>query len=194
MPLLNYPDGSLEPVTVAEARTACRIDGTELDGELAGLISAAREQAEHITGRYYRLQVQRTALADWPAERYLVLDLPYPVGAVVSYRSAAAPEDWTTLAPEQYWWQAFGFETRIKLRAAVLAWPALANSAEWDERVHVDVTVGPEDIGTVPACVKRYILASVAAWLEVPAAQRAGGQLSANPLFERLLDPERLWA
>lgn len=194
MPLFSYPQDSTEPVSLTEARAACRIDSTELDGELAGLISAAREQAEHITGRYYRLQVQRTALADWPAERYLVLDLPYPVGAVVSYRSSADPENWSLLAADQYWWQAFGFETRIKLRAAVSAWPALANSAEWDERVLVDVTVGPEDISTVPACVKRYILASVAAWLEVPAAQRAGGPLSANPLFERLLDAERLWA
>lgn len=54
MALLSYPNGSIEPVAVADARVACRIDGLDLDGELAGLISAAREQAEHITGRLAR--------------------------------------------------------------------------------------------------------------------------------------------
>lgn len=40
---------------------ACRLDDA-LTPQVAGLITVARQQAEHITGRYYRLRVQRTAL------------------------------------------------------------------------------------------------------------------------------------
>lgn len=44
---------SVEPVTLAEAKSHCRIDAdiTEHDGLLELLIQAAREQAEHDTGR-----------------------------------------------------------------------------------------------------------------------------------------------
>jgi uncharacterized phiE125 gp8 family phage protein len=193
MLLFPYPPGSIEPVADADARVACRIDGTELDAELVGLISAAREQAEHITGRYWRLQVQRVELADWPAGRELLLDLPAAATVAISYRSAATPDDWTALASDQIRWGALGHQTSIRLRAAVAAWPELADATEWPDRLRIDVTVGPADVATVPASVQRYILASVAAWLEQPAAQRAGQALSANPLFERLLDAERLW-
>lgn len=51
MPLLSYPQDSTEPVTTADAMLACRLDDA-LTPQVAGLI----------TGRYYRLQVQRTAL------------------------------------------------------------------------------------------------------------------------------------
>jgi uncharacterized phiE125 gp8 family phage protein len=196
MPTLHtYPPGSLEPVTLAEAKDACRVDISELDADIGVSIAAAREAAEQITSRWYRRQVQRALLADWPAESFVVLPLYAPQAVVVEYRSAADPEAWTQWPADQYRWSGFGFETRIDRRRAVPAWPALADALEWPERVRIDVTVGPLDASTVPASVRRYILATVAAWLEQPAAQRAGsGGLSANPLFERLLDREKLWA
>jgi hypothetical protein len=193
--LLSYPNGSVEPVTPADARLACRIDGTELDAELAINIEQARASAEHITSRWYRRQVQREQLADWPAESFIVLPLYAPQAVVIEYRSAADPEAWTPWPADQYRWGSFGFETRIDRRRTVPAWPLLADALEWPERVRIDVTVGPVDAATVPACVRRYILASVAAWVDQPAAQRAGsGDIQANPLFEHLLDGERLWA
>ena len=110
----------------------------------------------------------------------------------ISYRSAATPEDWTALASDQIRWGALGHQTSIRLRAAVAAWPELADATEWPDRLRVDVTVGPADVASVPASVQRYILASVAGWLDQSAAL-ADGRLQANPLFERLLDRERLW-
>lgn len=187
--------GEPEPVTLAEARLACRLSDGELDAELADLIATAREQAEHITSRFYRRQIQVQPMSDWPLARYLLLPLHDPAAVVITYRSAADPDNWTTFAADQFRWGPLGHETSIRLRAGV-EWPTLASAEEWGEaeRVRIAVTVGPSDVASVPACVRRYILASVAAWLEQPAAQRAGGQLSTHPLFERLLDPERLWA
>lgn len=196
--LLTYPPGSLEPVTLSEAKASCRVDGSELDADIGVTIAAARESAEQITGRWYRRQVQREQRADWPAESFIVLPLYAPQAVAIEYRSAADPEAWTPWPADQFRWGAFGFETRIDRRRAVPAWPLLADALEWPERVRIDVTVGPADLAdpaAVPGTVRRYILAQVSAWLEQPAAQRAGsGGLSANPLFERLLDREKLWA
>lgn len=50
MPLLSYPSGSTEPVTTADAMLACRLDDA-LTPQVAGLITVARQQAEHITYR-----------------------------------------------------------------------------------------------------------------------------------------------
>lgn len=192
-PLLAYPTGSSEPVTVSEARLACRIDGSVLDSDLALSIEQARQAAEHITGRFYRRQVRRVELSGWPAERFLLLDLHQPVAVAIAIRSSAEPEDWTAVDAGVFWWSARGLQTHIQLRAAQPTWPELA-SEETGLRVRLDVTVGPGEDDLVPAAVRRYILATCAAWFAQPEAQRIGSGISANPLFERLLDGERLWA
>lgn len=192
--LLSYVSGSAEPVSVFEAREACRAV-PELDIEIGVSLQAAREQAEQITSRFYRRQVQREVLADWPIERYLVLDLHEPGAVKIEYRSAVSPDTWTELPADQYRWAASGHQTRIALRAVVAGWPLLAGSEEWPDRVRIDVTVGPASAAMVPAVVRRYMLAHTAAWLEQPAAQRSGsGDIKANPLFDHLLDGERLWS
>ena len=189
MALLSYPPGSVEPVAVADARVACRIDGSELDAELAGLISAAREQAEHITGRQYRAQVLRESLAGWP-EGTLSLSVDKATAVVITYRSAVSPETWATLDAAAYRWACFDGRTLIN-PADGTSWPDLAPD-DYPERVRVDVTSGPADADQVPESVRQYILASIAAWIDQPGAL-ADGRLQPHPLFERLLDRERLW-
>jgi uncharacterized phiE125 gp8 family phage protein len=189
MALLSYPNGSIEPVAVADARVACRIDGSERDAELAGLISAAREHAEHITSRQYRAQVLRESLAGWP-DGTLSLSVDKATAVVITYRSAASPETWATLDAAAYRWACFDGRTLIN-PADGTSWPDLAPD-DYPERVRVDVTSGPADADQVPESVRQYILASIAAWIDQPGAL-ADGRLQPHPLFERLLDRERLW-
>lgn len=62
-----------EPVSLAEAKTYCRIDGTDEDALLGALIAAARLHVESLTGRALVTQTWRLVL-NCPAG--LVIPLP----------------------------------------------------------------------------------------------------------------------
>ncbi|MCR5864655.1 hypothetical protein [Aquincola sp. J276] len=169
-----------EPVSLAEAKLAAKVDGSEQDTLVAGLITVAREQAEQLTNRLFGAQIWRAELADWPAADQL-LEVYGPTAVAVSYRTGAT---WTAVAPEAVAWAASGRGTVV---APVLggSWPTLAAVA-LGPRVRIDITAGEE----AEESVKLYIKASVTHWLQSPAAAQAG-TLTPNPLFARLLD--RSW-
>jgi uncharacterized phiE125 gp8 family phage protein len=189
---IAYTAGSQEPVSVDEARAACRLDDAELDLDLLLSIQQAREQAEVLTGRCYRGQRLRDEFVGWPAGATLCLPVHEATAVEIRYRSAAQPDDWTLLDASQYRWSSQRADTRIDRRSTVASWPELA-TPDYGSRVRVEVTAGPAADATLPASVRRFILAHVAAWVELPAALRAGGAVAVNPLAERLLDGERLW-
>ena len=186
-----------EPVTVAAAKLAASIDAdvTAWDTEIAVLISAAREQAEHITGRTYRTTVWREELTDWPAVDDAIR--VYAATAVaVSYWTGSA---WATMAPGTVDFAPGGIGGCGTCVAPVSGiWPSLGDRS-LGARVLIDLTAGPAvptpEGGSVeiPAVVDRYIKAHVAAWRKNPEAT-ASASLGAHPLLDRLLDSERLWA
>ena len=51
MALIRITAPATEPIDLATAKLHCRVDGTDEDTLIAALIVAAREQAEHETGR-----------------------------------------------------------------------------------------------------------------------------------------------
>ncbi|WP_349745234.1 hypothetical protein [Roseateles cavernae] len=192
---LSHPGA--EPVTVAAAKLAASIDAdiTAWDTDIAGLISAARESAEHMTGRTYRRTVWREELADWPA----VTDAIRVHGAsacAISYWTGSA---WATLDAAAYVYAPGGIGnvgTCVAPSLAAGSWPALGAVA-LGPRVRVDITAGPPvpEEGqpvVVPAQVDRYIKAHVSAWRKNPEAT-ASASLAANPLLASLLDAEKLW-
>lgn len=176
-----------EPVTLAEARLAARIDAQddELDDHIETLISAARRLAEQQTGRSYVRKTVRYQLAEWPsvAERFPVHE---PAAVAVSYWDGAT---WATLSSAAFVF--FAAEAGTGVAPALgTAWPQLGQVAG-GPRVRFDFTVGPADPpATVDACVKVFIKAVVAYWHDNPAAAD-GGDVPRRLLG--LLDPERLW-
>lgn len=185
---ISYVVDSVEPVSLAEAKLAARVDGDELDDLINGYIAAAREAAEHITGRCYRPQVLRTELADWPAacdaiavhqatacvaRRWDGTQFAAVAGAAFVFAPGGIGNNGTVLAP-----------------LAGTNWPDPADRPV-GPRVQIDLTAGPASPADVPEQVKTYIKATVAAWLKTPEAL-AGNSLAPNPLFERLLDQQRL--
>ena len=179
-----------EPVSVDEAKLAARVDVDDLDDEITSLISAARGQAEDITGRCYREQVQRYELTDWPS----VCDALPTYGATacaITFWDGAAWSD--PLDAAQYAFAAGGLGDIATILAPVTAWPVLG-ARIIGARVRIDLTAGPSEGDIVPDQVKTYIKASVSAWLKTPEAQGAGreGVLTPNPLFARLLDGQKL--
>lgn len=192
MRLLSYPSASREPVSVDEAREACRLDDDALDIQIAGAITAARESAEQITGKRYRQAILRRELQDWPDDDRIELPVWQPTAFSVSYRSEADPTNWTTLPTTAYRAGTLGNGAHVTL-AAGQSWPTLAGE-EWGDRVRIDVTAGSADGADVPESVRLYIKAAVVSASDEPGALMSD-RMRVNPYFDRMLDSERLaWA
>lgn len=180
-----------EPITLAEAKRAARLDtaASELDAVVSDLITAAREQAEHLTGRQYRDVVMRATAVDWPAACRPALRIHAPRSVAISYWAGSA---WQNLAGSAFAWAAAD-EGGLRVAAALGAsWPALGQVAI-GPRVRIDVATGPATPADVDQSVKLFIRAQVAAWIDSPGAISAG-RLEVNPLFARLLDGHLFWA
>ena len=75
-----------EPVTLAEAKSFCRIDGSDEDALVNALIAAARLQVESLTGRALITQTWRLTMACAPR----LVELPViPVAALVAAPAGA---------------------------------------------------------------------------------------------------------
>jgi len=177
-----------EPVTLSEAKLAARIDAddTALDALLSGLITAAREQAEQITGRYYVGTTVRRDLTDWPAADD-VLPVYAARAVAINYWSGGV---WVDLSGAGFVYAASGPGT-VLAPALGAAWPALGEVAI-GPRVRVDITAGLVDPTTAPEQVKLYIKALVSFWVDNPAA--AAGRGDPGDQLHRLLDRERIWS
>ena len=175
-----------EPVTAAELRRAQRLfdDETQHDAELASLAKSAREVAEQQAGIWVMDQRVRLSLLEWPAS---VVVPRGPVQGVheVSIWTGAA---WDVVDTSLYVAEQQGTEFVIE---PVNGWPSPANKP--GARVRVDLNVGWPDAASVPECVKRFILAQVAAWFDNPAAAQMQ-RLQPHPYLSGLLDPVRTFA
>jgi uncharacterized phiE125 gp8 family phage protein len=184
-PTLLVPPAA-EPVTVAEAKMAARLDGAHWDALVAGAITAAREVAEHETGRRFMAQQWRQELADWPGagER-----LPFyaPTAVAVSYWNGAT---WLVLDPADYVW-APDHPGMLLAPALGQRWPALPEVA-LGARVRVDVTLGAASAAAVPAVAKRFMEALVSVMAADPSLTVMQA-LESSVYLPRMLDPLRLY-
>jgi uncharacterized phiE125 gp8 family phage protein len=171
-----------EPVTLAEARLQCKVDSddTSHDALFDALITAAREFAEHYTGRAIGEQTLETALDWFPAEDFIDLPMP-PVASITSvlYTDTAGDEQTFTgytLSPYN--------ARRINLTADA-EWPQTQECAEAVRIRYVTGTV-------VPKAVKAAMLLHIE--LESPLnphtpAERESKERARNAL----LDTVKVW-
>jgi uncharacterized phiE125 gp8 family phage protein len=80
MTLIVITQPTEEPVTLAETKLHCKVDGTDDDTLLTALIIAARQQAEHRTGRALCTQTLEVVLDAFPD----AVKLPMPPAASVT--------------------------------------------------------------------------------------------------------------
>lgn len=185
MYLLTPP--TTEPVTVAEAKLAARISGTEFDAQLPGMISAARQLAEQGSGgQQFMVQTWRVELSDWPAADD-VMHVHEVTAAAVSYWNGSA---WVTMGAGTFSAFKLGDWTGIA-PALNTSWPTLGTIAG-GPRVRIDLTAGVANAAEVPPCVAMYIKAMVAFWIDNPAAA-SGASLAEAPFLRSLLDPVKLY-
>lgn len=131
-----------EPVTLAQAKVAARVDDTAFDAIITAAIPAARIICEHETGRRLAEQTWRYELDDWPAASDLLPECN-PSDVEIEYWNGS---EWAALADSAYVWTTTGAGRAWIALAPVLggSWPTLGTVA-LGPRVRVDVTSGNAD-------------------------------------------------
>ena len=118
---LKTVEPTIEPVSLAEAKLHLRVDHTDEDVMIAGLVTAAREWCESFTGRQF-------CLATWQLKRDVfaaTVELPHPPLSSftsITYTDTAGASQ--TLASTVYTVNSSGIFPRVYL-AYGQTWPAV---------------------------------------------------------------------
>lgn len=185
----------VEPVTLAEARLACKMsaDDTALDSRLVGYIAAARGMAEQQTGLRLLPQTWEHYLDAWPSDDRI--ELPQlPVRSITSVKYTSTAGVLTTVSSGAY-----RLDTR-ELRAVLQpiyggAWPTDVRSD--DEGVIVityvcGLVASANDMANVAPGIREWMLAHVVSMNDLGAAVSAEKH-EALPYLSGLLDPWRVY-
>jgi uncharacterized phiE125 gp8 family phage protein len=137
---------AVEPLTLAEVKEACRIDGSDQDGFLARAIRAARELIEGPDGAGIVMVASR-----WRMRLdHLAGEVWIPMGPVNAIDSVELLDEAGTLQavpPAAYQWRAGRYEARIK-PAYGLTWPTVRRQYD---AVRITFTAGFPGTGEDPA-------------------------------------------
>ena len=117
-----------EPLSLGEAKTHLRVDGSAEDSYISDLIVAARRWIENHTERVFVTQTLRMTLDRFPVGRALVLPRT-PVQSVVHVKAFAADDAETLLAGSEYVVDGESAPARI-VRAAGASWPNVGRAAK----------------------------------------------------------------
>lgn len=148
---------TVEPVTLAEAKAVCKVDGTAEDTYITALISAAREQAEQELGRSLAAATWERVLDAFP-ESGIQLGWPHVTSIVsVIYVDTAGAQQ--TLDPGAYTLDADYLPGWALPSATNPAWPDTLDTAN---AVRVRFITGWAEGAAVPPSIKSWILVRVA--------------------------------
>jgi len=109
----------VEPVSLAETKVALRVTGDEEDEFIATRIVAAREKAEHETGRAFIAQTYRLVLDAFPTDLWFA---KAPVRALASVKYLDIGGVLQTVAPADYVSYLWSDPPRIAVASGV-TWP-----------------------------------------------------------------------
>ena len=179
-----------EPVSLVEAKLQLRVEHSVDDDLITGLIQAAREQAEHQTGRALITQTWERVLDAFPCVE-IEIGLP-PVASIVSVTYIDTAGVATVLDSAAYSLDADTPHGWL-LPAEGYAWPSTLDTAN---AVRVRFTTGYGAAAAVPAGLKAWIKLRVGTLYSQREEVAAGVSLSSLPgsYADRLLDPYRVWS
>lgn len=178
---------SEEPVSLAEAKDHCRVDGSDEDMLITALITAARESAEHETGRALCTQTRELVLDEFP-EAFVLRGAPVQSVVSIKYIDSAGVEQ--TLDPADYILDKDS-EPGFAVAGYGKAWPetyAMINA------VRVRYVCGYGVASDVPASIKAWMLLAIGT-LYAQRETMVVGQSSSLPdrFWHRLLDPHIIY-
>lgn len=175
-----------EPITTAEAKLHLRVDHADDDALIGALITAAREFAEHYTGRALAPQTLEAALDAFPDEGFIDLPMP-PVASVTSikYTDTAGAEQ--TVSSGNYALSTYGESRRVNLSADA-QWPT--DAEEVADAVRIRYVAG---YATCPKAARQAMLLLIGHLYENRQAATAL-KVEVIPMGARaLLDTIKVW-
>lgn len=154
--LVRTAGPTIEPVTLAEAKSHCEIsqEETSHDDKLSLFIESAREQVEHDTGYAIAEQEFTLFLNGFPCSKWIYL----PVRPVTEISEIVYLDDegnQQTLASDHY-------QIDPGRRAVYLvgdSWPSTINRPN---SVSIEFMAGYEDSASIPSTLKQMVLLKVA--------------------------------
>lgn len=179
-----------EPVTLAEAKLHCKIDGSDDDALITGLIVAAREQAENRTGRALVTQTLELALDVFPGAE---IELPrIPAQSIVSVKYLDSNAVLQTIDASHYALDNYGSQQNWAMPARDYSWPDTADSAN---AVKVQYVAGYGAAAAVPASIKAWMLIAIATLYKQRDGVITGTIVAELPhgFYEGLLDAYRVF-
>lgn len=188
---------TVEPLTLAEAKTFCRVDSdlTDEDALISSLITAAREQIEVQTSRAFAVQTLRLTLDCFPSGRAIVLPrCPLIEVLSIEYDDGDGVEQ--TLSSSDYSVNAFTVPGAI---SPASSWPATV-SRPGAVRITYQCGYtatdgeGEEDSEIIPERAKTAILYLVNHWYENRDAVVVGSIATALPFaVKNLISPLKIY-
>ena len=176
---------SAEPITLAEAKVHLRADGTDEDEYITSLIVAAREGAEHLTGRALMPQTLELALDNFCD----VVKIPMPpLVSITSVKYLDEAGDLQTMAAGDYLLDDYSEPARIK-PAYGTAWPA---TRKQPNAVLIRYEAGYANAAAVPQQIKNWMLFQIGTMYANRESVVTGISVAVVPEVDRLLDKTRL--
>jgi uncharacterized phiE125 gp8 family phage protein len=175
-----------EPVSLAEAKLHCKVDGADDDALITALIIAARRMAEQQTGRALVTQTWKLTFAAFPAAA-IALPLP-PLQSVASIKYYDAVGVLQTLDASAYTVHASGL-VGLVVAAYGTSWPAARATLD---AVEITFTAGFGNAAAVPQEIKQWMLLQIGTWYASRESAGAGNAASEVPFVGALLDPYRI--
>jgi uncharacterized phiE125 gp8 family phage protein len=180
-PVLITPAAE-EPITLAEAKAHCRVDGTDEDTLISGLIVAAREYVEDMTGRalvtstwdYYLDRFPWSDACSWSRH-----DIKLPKGklqSVTSIKYTDSSGNQYTLDPSTYHALTAREPGAVRLAHGASWPPATLRSGE---AVVIRFVAGYDNAAAVPQSLKNAMLLLIGWWYENREAAVVGNSASA---------------
>jgi len=177
-----------EPVSLSEAKLHARIEHSADDTLVTALITAAREQVEHITGRRLINQTWEQVLPAFADS--MDLDIG-PVSSITSvkYLDSAGAEQ--TLSNTVYELISESLPPRLVLKTGQ-SWPATF-TADNAVRIRFVAGYGAESTA-VPQSIHIWMLLLIGTWYNQREGMAAGATVAEVPrgFWDGLLDPYRI--
>lgn len=185
--VITPPAPEDEPVSLAAAKAALRVDGDEHDAEIQALIAAAREHAELYNGRNFARKTFEAYFDGWPAAGFTLADPLVEVTSIVYHPAEGQP---VTLPAQTYVVDTKSQPGRVLL-ASGQAWPTAALAPGLPITLTFSVGFEPAD---VPPAIAAGIKMLVAHYFDNPSQVSASGAAQGRVPFgiEACFDVDRL--
>lgn len=183
------PASGNEPVSRTEAKLHLRVDTTADDTLIDGLIIAAREHIERVTGRGLFTQTWKYTQDDWTDE--LWLPMAAPLQSVTSVKYYASDGTLTTLTAADTYIVDTVTEPGRVIRKPDTAWPTL--QSDRPARIEVTYVVGWSAVASMPQPLKQAALLLVGHWYANREAVGPDGVAAVPIAADALLGPYRVF-